>query len=146
MKRVARGVCFDDLSLPLRQRKIVLIYEKGSWRLPGGHCEGAGNERESARRAIIREFKEETGLDVEVLTWLFGRTDSAANKQVYFLVKPIGGELIQKTSADGASPSWFLIGELSKVKLGFFWGPLIGRILSFLEQQERMRRKNFGRR
>lgn len=45
------------------QNQIVLIRNpKRGWELPGGHIE----EKENIKNALIREIKEETGLDIEI--------------------------------------------------------------------------------
>ncbi|MDK7669159.1 NUDIX hydrolase [Cytobacillus oceanisediminis] len=73
------------------QKEILLI--KGSrrgWEMPGGQVE----EGESLKDAAIRETKEETGIDIEVLKFCGvyqNVSDSICN--TLFLGKPIGGEL-----------------------------------------------------
>ncbi|MFK7951533.1 MAG: NUDIX domain-containing protein [Ekhidna sp.] len=63
------------------------------WLPPGGGVEFG----ESAEDALIREFKEETNLDIEVLQFLF--TNEVISKKLHaiellFQVKRISGELI----------------------------------------------------
>lgn len=53
----AGAVIYND------QNQIVLIRNpKRGWELPGGHIE----EKENIKNALIREIKEETGLDIEI--------------------------------------------------------------------------------
>lgn len=72
--RVARGICFDDIRKPFHEHKVllILIREKGGWRAPGGH----GEKNEGFERAVIREFKGETGLTVRTRALLFKKTET----------------------------------------------------------------------
>src|SRR5690606_16812351 len=71
--------------------EILLI--KGpqrGWEMPGGVVE----EGESLKEAAIRETKEESGIDIEVITFcgIFQNvSDSICN--TLFLARPIGGQL-----------------------------------------------------
>lgn len=49
----------------IQDRKVLLVHHKGfnKWTPPGGHIE----DEETAAEAVVREWKEETGLDVEVV-------------------------------------------------------------------------------
>ena len=68
------------------------------WTLPGGRAE----EGEGTALALVREFKEETGLDVEVLDLAYvAESRSVVRRQLFmvcaFAVRVLGGEL----SCDG---------------------------------------------
>ncbi|MDO8536747.1 MAG: NUDIX domain-containing protein [bacterium] len=149
MKRIVRGICFDSTSIPLPQRKLLLIYEHGNWRFPGGHCEGEGNDGEGANPALVREFKEETGLDVRVGALVYTlqipdlsalqSPDRSGNKTLFFEVRPVGGELIQTMMAQGVSPAWFPVSELGKIKMSKYWRYTAKRILSYLRRKETFR-------
>ncbi|THE13037.1 NUDIX hydrolase [Bacillus timonensis] len=71
--------------------EILLIKgPRRGWEMPGGQVE----EGESLKEAAIRETKEETGIDVEVLR--FCGIFQNVNKSIcntLFLAKPVGGTL-----------------------------------------------------
>lgn len=76
--------------------QIVLIERKNrpfGWALPGGFV----NEGESYEAAVIREAKEETGLDVEILEQFHtysnpDRDPRQHNASTVFLVRPVSYE------------------------------------------------------
>jgi 8-oxo-dGTP diphosphatase len=84
------GVCIED-------EKILLIkHEMGEnryfWNVPGGGMHYGSNAEEN----LVREFKEETGLDVQVKKYLC--THEYLNPplhaiELYFEVKVLGGKL-----------------------------------------------------
>ncbi|MEI5933799.1 NUDIX hydrolase [Bacillus sp. RA(2023)] len=73
------------------QKEILLIKgPRRGWEMPGGQVE----EGESLKEAAIRETKEETGIDIEVLKFcgVFQNVnDSICN--TLFLARPVGGKL-----------------------------------------------------
>ncbi|WP_411844211.1 NUDIX hydrolase [Salinicoccus sp. HZC-1] len=87
------------------QKEILLI--KGpmrGWEMPGGIVE----EGESLKDAAIRETKEESGIDIEVLK--FCGVFQNVNKSIcntLFLAKPIGGEFT--TSSESLEVGFFPI-------------------------------------
>ena len=83
----------------IKDDKVLLIKRsfgvfRGYWVLPGGRME----KGEDARTCCIREAKEETGLDVEVLDFI-GFYDSPERDpekhavSLAFLCRPAGGEM-----------------------------------------------------
>lgn len=73
------------------QNEILLIKgPRRGWEMPGGQVE----EGESLKDAAIRETKEETGIDVEILKFcgIFQNVKRLICNTL-FLAKPIGGEL-----------------------------------------------------
>lgn len=93
------------------QNEILLI--KGpmrGWEMPGGIVE----EGESLKDAAIRETKEESGIDIEVLK--FCRVFQNVNKSIFntlFLAKPIGGKLT--TSPESLEVGFFPIEQALKM-------------------------------
>ncbi|MCM3237583.1 NUDIX domain-containing protein [Heyndrickxia oleronia] len=99
------------------EKEILLI--KGPWRgweMPGGQVE----EGESLKDAAIRETKEETGIDIEVLK--FCGIFQNVNKSIcntLFLGKPIGGKLT--TSSESLEVGFYPIEQaLKMVTVGNF--------------------------
>jgi ADP-ribose pyrophosphatase YjhB (NUDIX family) len=70
-------------------KKILMVQEKadGRWSLPGGWAEIGGSPAEN----IIREVKEETGLDVEVirLTAVFDKSKHPHPPKAFYIYKMI---------------------------------------------------------
>ena len=84
-------------SAPRRVARAVIVDGEGVWlykadeeiwcMFPGGGVE----PDELPEEAAIREAKEETGLDVELIRWLADFNDEFAERS-YYLAKRIGGE------------------------------------------------------
>jgi 8-oxo-dGTP diphosphatase len=73
------------------QREILLIKgPRRGWEMPGGQVE----EGESLKEAAIRETKEETGIDIQVLKFcgIFQNVNHSICNTL-FLAMPVGGEL-----------------------------------------------------
>ena len=89
------------------KREILLI--KGplrGWEMPGGQVE----EGESLKEAAIRETKEETGIDVEIIKFcgIFQNVRKSICNTL-FLARPIGGEFT--TSSESLEVGFFPIDE-----------------------------------
>jgi 8-oxo-dGTP diphosphatase len=92
--------------------KNELLLIKGprrGWEMPGGQVE----EGESLSQAAIRETKEESGIDIEIIKFC-GIFQNVGNSicNTLFLAKPIGGELIQ--SSESLETGYFPIDEALK--------------------------------
>ncbi|WP_040979453.1 NUDIX hydrolase [Oceanobacillus jeddahense] len=91
----------------VRNEKNELLLIKGprrGWEMPGGQVE----EGESLKAAAVRETKEESGIDVEVLK--FCGVFQNVNRSVcntLFLAKPVGGEFT--TSPESLEVGFFPI-------------------------------------
>ncbi|MBT2680912.1 NUDIX domain-containing protein [Bacillus sp. ISL-35] len=99
------------------EKEILLI--KGpirGWEMPGGIVE----EGESLKDAAVRETKEESGIDIEVLK--FCGIFQNVNKSIcntLFLAKPIGGDLT--TSSESLEVGFYPIEKaLEMVTVGNF--------------------------
>ena len=99
------------------QKEILLIKgPKRGWEMPGGIVE----EGESLKDAAIRETKEESGIDIEVLKFcgIFQNVDKSICNTL-FLAKPIGGKLT--TSPESLEVGFFPIEQaLEMVTVGNF--------------------------
>lgn len=81
----------------IKDNKVLLLKKRGNiWVLPKGHIE----KGESLRQAAIREVKEETGIDVVIISkigWIFYnfyfKKSKHRKKVIWFTMKEIGGSL-----------------------------------------------------
>lgn len=111
IKQIARAVIFhpDGKLLLIERRKDTQHY----FVLPGGHLE----DLESPEWAVVREVKEETSLDVTVITLLYTHHDAFGQKHFIYLCNYHGGELqlapdsveaqVARQSGQVWRPDWF---------------------------------------
>lgn len=96
--RVTGFLVEDGRLLLVRER----LRERAHWNLPGGRPEAG----ESIESALVREMREETGLDIEVgeLLYVTDRFKSLGNQIVdlSFSVRRIGGDFSQRLPDDGS--------------------------------------------
>ena len=96
----------------VEEGKVLLVEQTaGHWGLPKGHVE----ENETEKETAIREVKEETNLDVEIISDKrfveAYMTDRGTYKEVvYFLAKKIGGE-IKNQEEEVKSIEWLSVEE-----------------------------------
>lgn len=122
----AAGLVLDatgDQVLLVRRR--IQPY-KGSWALPAGYQE----IDEEPQEAVLREVREETGIEVEVqrlldVVWVGDDPRKPANVIIY-LCKAMGGEL--GAASDVSEAAWFSLTDLPE-DMGFGNRELIGRFL-----------------
>jgi 8-oxo-dGTP diphosphatase len=107
--------CEDDSIVLIKRKKDP--YE-GSWALPGGFVEYG----ETVESAVLREVKEETGLEID-LQGLVGvysdpeRDPRGHTVTICYLARKSGGEL--KADTDAADVECILKNEILKLKLAF---------------------------
>ncbi len=106
----------EDGSIVLIKRKYDPY--KDSWALPGGFVELG----ETVDSAVVREAKEETGLEVEIISLVGVYSDPERDPRghtvtVCYLTKKIGGSLMADT--DASSAQYFKKDEILKLKLAF---------------------------
>ena len=103
------GILIEDNKILLAQQKVS---DKRKWSLPGGRLERG----ETLSQGLIREMKEETGLDVEIVRMLY-LCDVAASSNtilhITFLLKRLGGELALPSNEFDENP----IGEVKFVPI-----------------------------
>jgi 8-oxo-dGTP diphosphatase len=107
--------------IPYPENKILLIKRntipfKGYWALPGGRMDPG----ETIEQTIVREVKEETGLDVAIVSKVGEYVEKGVKDDVEyeyyptcFVVKPIGGE-IKKQESEIQEVKLFNLNELPK--------------------------------
>ncbi|PJN62510.1 hypothetical protein PAEAM_20730 [Paenibacillus sp. GM1FR] len=89
------------------QNELLLIKgPRRGWEMPGGQVE----EGESLSQAAIRETKEESGIDIEIIKFcgIFQNIENSICNTL-FLAKPIGGELT--TTSESLESGFFPIEE-----------------------------------
>lgn len=107
----------DHRALVVRRANEPL---KGQWSIPGGMLELG----EKLREGVLREVREETGLDVEVgdvldvFDSIFPDADGSFEYHyvlIDFLCKPVGGALLPQTDVDDAR--WVTSEELDQLHM-----------------------------
>jgi 8-oxo-dGTP diphosphatase len=105
--------CFDDKIMLIKRNTIPF---KGYWALPGGRMDPG----EKVEQTIVREVKEETGLDVTIVRKVGDYVEKGVKDDVEyeyyptcFVVKPIGGE-IKKQESEIQEVKLFSLNELPK--------------------------------
>ncbi|MCU6713047.1 NUDIX hydrolase [Paenibacillus sp. J5C_2022] len=85
-------------AIVLNEKNELLLIKgpRRGWEMPGGQVE----EGESLSQAAIRETKEESGIDIEIIKFC-GLFQNVRNSicNTLFLAKPVGGELIVSTES-----------------------------------------------
>lgn len=89
-----------------KQEILLIKGPRRGWEMPGGQVE----EGESLKAAAVRETKEETGIDVEVLNFcgIFQNVEGSICNTL-FLAKPIGGKI--QTSSESLEVGFFPLPE-----------------------------------
>jgi 8-oxo-dGTP diphosphatase len=104
-------------ALVIRNGKVLLIRRTiepflGYWDIPGGFCEVDEHPTETA----VREVREETGLEIELVglmgLWL-DEYVSSATLNVYYLARPLSRHIHPGDDARGAA--WFAPGALPQL-------------------------------
>lgn len=83
------GILIEDNKILLVKQRVS---EKRSWSLPGGKLERG----ETLEQGIVREMKEETGLDTEIVKLLYVSDVSTTDNtllHITFLLKRVCGEI-----------------------------------------------------
>jgi 8-oxo-dGTP diphosphatase len=122
----AYGVCLDDEQRILLCRLTAVTSRPGWWTLPGGGVDFG----EHPRDALVREVREETGLDAKIVDLL--DIDSIARVirlepehepvdyhavRVVYRISVTGGELIHEVSGTTDRAEWFSREQLASLQL-----------------------------
>ncbi|MEN6551975.1 MAG: NUDIX hydrolase [Methanobacterium sp.] len=125
-------LCEDD-SIVLIKRKYDPY--KGSWALPGGFVEWG----ETVESAVVREAKEETGLEVDIIELVGvysdpGRDPRGHTVTVCYLTRKIGGNL--KADTDASIAQHFKKDEILKLKLAFDHDVILKDVFKLLNRSK----------
>ncbi len=105
---------------PTRQVLLAIRSDLFGWELPGGTLEA----RESASEAVVREVREETGLDVEPIVqvgdWV--RTGFRPHTARVYLCRVVGGS--ETPSHETARLAWFDVEDLPEELFSWYHEPL----------------------
>ncbi len=114
---------------PLKPRKVVLITRKnppheGKLALPGGFLD----PDETIEQCCVREAKEETSLDVEIVRIVGVYSDPKRDPRgrtvtATYLCKRLGGEV--KGTDDAASAAWYDVEPLRHASIAFDHGKML---------------------
>jgi len=123
----------DGRVLLIRRAKAP---RKGEWSLPGGKVEFG----ESLHAAVLREVREETGLEVEILGLVDVaeaiRDAAAGAADDHFVLIDYGARVVSGTAqaaSDAAEARWFSVAELDSLPL---WSEM-RRIIALCAERHR---------
>lgn len=133
-------------AIVVRENKILLVKERGSFHMPGGGVDLG----ETPENAVVREVKEETGLNVTAprlvgsLSTFFAQAHKSSMDEVahvqslllYYHCKLIGGDLSLDNLQDderqhGLTPEWMELSKLDSLPIGSTvdWRPIVRQAL-----------------
>lgn len=108
---VAVGIVFDDLGRVLVGQRVVrdLYYQK--WEFPGGKLEA----NESPTDALIREFREEVGIEVASSEPLMSIEHDYPDRQVRLFIEIVGNYRGTVKALEGQALRWVSINDLREL-------------------------------
>lgn len=104
-------IVYHDDALDKQRRYLLLQYPKGYWDLPKGHVE----KGETPLQAAIRELKEETNLEAEIIPGF--------EESLFYYFKGLHKELIYKEVKFFVGKAMHKNVILSEEHLGYKWLP-----------------------
>lgn len=116
VRKIAATVVLNDDNILLIKRKYG--FSIGDWCAPGGFTEKEINE--SVEDCAVRETKEETNIDVELIKKIkvlehYNEEKERTEEVHIFLAKPLSS--ILKASDEVLDAKWFDLKEIDKVSL-----------------------------
>lgn len=113
MKRiqVAVGIVFDKDKRVLVGQRTVRDDYFGKWEFPGGKLE----EGESPEAALIREFKEEVGIEVLATKYLMQVDHDYSDRQVSLHVYTVDNYEGRVKAMEGQALEWVNLAELNSL-------------------------------
>ncbi|QDP39588.1 NUDIX hydrolase [Radiobacillus deserti] len=115
-------------AIVLNEKNEILLIKgpRRGWEMPGGQVE----EGESLEEAVVRETKEESGIEVEVIKFC-GIYQNVSNSicNTLFLAKPMGGK--PTTSSESLEVGYFSLEQAQKMVT---WGNFKQRITYCLDE------------
>ena len=133
----------------IAEERVLLIRRgtpplAGEWSLPGGRLELG----ESVEQAVVREVREETGLDVAPVQLLgvydlIDRDEAGAVRYHYVLVdwicEPVAGQIegAMRAGDDATAVCWVARGELKQYRLAEFTVDAIEKAFGMMDAVER---------
>jgi len=125
----------------VKDGKVLLVRRghvpfRGFWALPGGHIDSY----EPARKAIVREVKEETGMELKPR--FFGYyNEIIMHKDWHAVVLAFDGDFVGKEVGSSDSEEvkevkWFRVEELRDLKIGFYHRDIINDYLRKLGERD----------
>jgi 8-oxo-dGTP diphosphatase len=129
---VAAGVVLEKGRVLLTQRKVGAHLE-GMWEFPGGKVESG----EDPRDALVRELREEIGVDVvvgEAIDVTFHRYDDADKSVLLLFFEAVRKENSAEPSAlDVAAFRWADVAEIDTLTFPPADGPIVIKVRTRLE-------------
>jgi len=127
----------------LRDAQVLLAVRSDlrGWELPGG----TPHPGESDARALAREVREETGLDVEILRHVgdYERSGFRPHLARVFACRAVGGA--ERASEETPCLRWFDVGHLPATLFPWYRGPLVDALAGHGEPVSRREHQGAAR-
>ena len=117
-----RKICASCYVVDFKSRKLLVVYNRkyGKWLQPGGHSEG----EETPLETVIREVKEETGIDIIPIGVKFNNhvepfavevynTEIESMLDIQFIAIPESKVIVDK---EGNNTRWVTLDELDEME------------------------------
>jgi 8-oxo-dGTP diphosphatase len=118
IRKVSAGVVIKDGQILMMKRKCEPY--KGKWCIPGGFTDKSINE--SVEDCCIREIKEETGIDVEIIKKIdiikFYNERKGRDEEIHiFLCKSKNENIIVIEEDEAEDAKWIIFDEINNLDL-----------------------------
>lgn len=119
------GLLFDSASNILIAERSAERYAPGLWEFPGGKIE----PNESIEQALIREFKEEVGIDVQCAQPWFSLTHRYPEREILLHIWLVTAFAGNPYGAEGQKVKWCPVSSLNQFEFPEGNKEIIKRIL-----------------